>query len=93
MRAAFIILRNYIERHKLNTIRKIITRWAPASGNNTQAYIETVCLRSHIGPDEVIRWDNTCQMMALLLAMSDVENGQEISLDAVVDGWMLANRH
>ena len=92
MRAAFIIVRNYIQRHKLNTIRKIITRWAPASENNTAKYIETVCQRSHIGPDEVIRWDNTCQMMALVLAMSYVENGQEISLEDAVDGWILVNK-
>ena len=91
VRAAFIVLRNYIVRHGLNTIRKIIARWAPASENDTQAYIDTVAKRSNIAPDEVIRWDNTCQMMALLLAMSYVENGQEIPLDAVVDGWTLAN--
>ena len=91
VRAAFIVLRNYIVRHKLNTMRKIITRWAPSNENNTQAYIDTVAKRSNIGPDEVISWDNTCQMIALLLAMCYVENGREISLDDAVDGWMLAN--
>ena len=34
-------------------------------------------------------WDNTCQMIALLLAMCYVENGREISLDDVVEGWLL----
>ena len=92
VRAAFIILRNYIQRHQLNTVRKIITRWAPSNENNTAKYIETVCQRAHLGPDEVIRWDNSCQMIALVLAMSYVENGQEISLDDAVEGWMLANR-
>ena len=92
VRAAFVVLRNYIVRHKCNTIRKIISRWAPANENNTQAYIATVSQRANIKPDEVINVDNTCQMIALLLAMCFVENGQEISLDDVVEGWLLANK-
>jgi hypothetical protein len=92
VRAAFIVLRNYIQRHKCNTIRKIISRWAPANENNTQAYIATVSQRANLKPDEVISFDNTCQMIALLLAMCYVENGQEISLDDVVEGWLLANK-
>ena len=92
VRAAFIVLRNYIVRHKCNTIRKIIPRWAPANENNTLAYIATVSQRANIQPDEPISFDNTCQMIALLLAMCYVENGQEISLDDVVEGWLLANK-
>jgi len=39
-RAAFILLgRTYYEKYHLNTIRKIISRWAPACENNTKAYI------------------------------------------------------
>ena len=89
VRAAFIVLRNYIKRHKQNTVRKIISRWAPSNENNTQAYIATVCQRANLQPDEVISWDNTCQMIALLLAMCYVENGREISLDDAVEGWLL----
>ena len=92
VRAAFIVLRNYIVRHKCNTIRKIISRWAPANENNTLAYIATVSQRANIQPDEPISFDNTCQMIALLLAMCFVENGLEISLDDVVEGWLLANK-
>ena len=92
VRAAFVVLRNYIQRHKLNTIRKIIPRWAPANENNTLAYIATVSQRANIQPDEPISFDNTCQMIALLLAMCFVENGLEISLDDVVEGWLLANK-
>ena len=92
VRAAFVVLRNYIVRHKCNTIRKIIPRWAPANENNTLAYIATVSQRANIQPDEPISFDNTCQMIALLLAMCFVENGQEISLDDVVEGWLLANK-
>ena len=89
VRAAFIVLRNYIKRHKQNTVRKIITRWAPQNENTTQAYIATVCQRANLKADEPISWDNTCQMIALLLAMCYVENGREISLDDAVEGWLL----
>ena len=92
VRAAFVVLRNYIVRHKCNTIRKIISRWAPSNENNTLAYIKTVCLRAHMGPDDTIVPGSMSQMYALLQAMCYVENGQEISLDDVVDGWWLANK-
>ena len=42
LRAAFVLLRRYIERYGLNTIPDIISRWAPSSENNTSAYIEKV---------------------------------------------------
>ena len=39
-RAAFILLgRTYYEKYHLNTIKKLISRWAPACENNTKAYI------------------------------------------------------
>ncbi len=89
VRAAFIVLRNYIKRHKLNTVRKIITRWAPANENNTARYIEVACQRAHFQSAEPISWYNTCQMIALLLGMCYVENGQEIALDDAVEGLFL----
>ena len=42
-RAAFILLgRTYYEKYHLDTIRKIISRWAPECENNTKAYINYV---------------------------------------------------
>ena len=42
-RAAFILLgRTYYEKYHLNTIKKIISRWAPACENNTKGYIAYV---------------------------------------------------
>ena len=92
VRAAFIILRNYIQRHQLNTVRKIITRWAPSNENNTAKYIETVCQRAHIGPDEVINYENMINMVMLFEAMCIVENGRTIDMTDVIEGWKLANR-
>ena len=92
VRAAFIVLRNYIVRHKCNTIAKIVSRWAPNNENNTEKYIKTVCERTGFGRNDEVRFDNACQMIALFLAMSFVENGREIDLEDVVAGWLLVSK-
>ena len=43
IRAAFVILRRYIRRYHLNTVRLIVERWAPRSENETEKYIQFVC--------------------------------------------------
>lgn len=43
VRALLVTLRTYVVKHKLHTVREIITRWAPPQdGNNTEKYIEFV---------------------------------------------------
>lgn len=41
-RAAFILLDKYYTAYGLDTLGKVISRWAPPSENNTAAYIDTV---------------------------------------------------
>lgn len=89
VRAAFMILRNYIERHKLNTIEKIISRWAPSNENNTAVYIKTVSALSGIKPNEAIFYENSPQMVQLFLAMCYVENGEYIPTEDVLEGYQL----
>ena len=89
-RAAFVILKNYILRHKLNTIVKIVNRWAPSNENNTQAYIASVVKYSLIKANEPIRFDNKCQMVNLFRGMCIVENGKEVSIEAILEGYDLA---
>lgn len=50
IRAIMKILQTYQNEHDLLTIRQIITRWAPPSENNTQAYVDDVSIRMSI-PD------------------------------------------
>jgi hypothetical protein len=90
VRAAFIVLRNYIHRHRCNTPRLIIERWAPKSENATAKYLEVVCKRARLGADDVVSFDSAATMCNLFLAMCFVENGREISLDDVVAGYLLA---
>ena len=84
LRAAFYILRRYIRRYGRNTPAKIIRAWAPAVENNTQHYIEVVCKRSLIAPDEVIDYADKNTMVRLVKAMAFVECG--VQLDDDVSG-------
>lgn len=51
-RAMFKLLTNYARLHGCQTIRKIISRWAPPSENDTAAYIATVSRLTGIAPDQ-----------------------------------------
>ena len=55
-RAAFILLgRTYYEGHRLNTIKKIISRWAPACENNTKGYIAYVTKQVGVSESEPLK--------------------------------------
>ena len=88
-RAMFIVIRTYIQRHKLNTIRGIISRYAPSSENHTENYIKVVSERSGITADEPILADNREMMIRIVAAMSFVENGREAVMSDVIRGWEL----
>lgn len=88
-RAIFKILRNYQINYKLNTIRQMISRWAPENENDTANYISFVSERSGIPADDPIRTDNREMMIRIVAAMSKIENGQEADMCDVIDGWEL----
>lgn len=60
----------------VNTIDKIITKWAPAEDNNdTKAYISTVEKMVGKSRFEVIKSDDYATLKRMALAISKVENG------------------
>lgn len=91
LRAAFIIIRNYIRR-KIDTPEKVISTWAPKSENNTAAYVKTVCLRGVLQPNEHLVYKNKNQVCRLLWAMSYVECGLELSFGLFENAYVMANR-
>lgn len=90
IRAAFVILRRYIKRYRLNTVELIVSRWAPENENATQAYIKNVCSTMGINPDTPIDYADKKTMCALVAAMAKVENGQPIPEDKISRGYDLA---
>ena len=88
-RAAFRILRTYINNYKCDTIRKIISRFAPANENHTENYIRVVSERSGIPADDPVYAGNREMMIRIVAAMSYVENGREAEMADVIRGWEL----
>lgn len=90
-RAAFRILKNYMRatpRH--DTIRKIITRWAPPADNNdTEAYISTVSKLTGISPDSKIQFSEVGRMIDLVKAMAKVETGHDYNERVILTGYQL----
>ena len=74
-RAALVTLRTYINKYGLNTVRKMITRWAPPSENNTESYITNVCKNSGLTADETISINDQDKLTRMVYAMSISENG------------------
>lgn len=88
LRAGFIILRNYIQRRPpVNTIRKIISRWAPASENNTEAYIAAVVKKAELGADVPVKFTDKNRLCRIVWAMCLVECGQEISFGRIENAY------
>lgn len=90
LRAAFILLRRYINHYKLNTINKIIQRWAPSNENNTSKYSSTVCKRTGIPGDQIISFYDRDVMCSMVKAMAYVECGVELDDAKIRKGYALA---
>lgn len=73
-RAALYLIRKYIAAG-YNTVASIIAKWAPATENNTQRYIQRVCKTTGYSADTTINGYDKEQMCRLVYAMAIVENG------------------
>ena len=90
LRAGFLLLKRYINRYHLNSIRLIVSRWAPSSENNTEAYIKRVSALTGFDADEVIDFDSKMQMCALVEAMCLVECGCSVDCNEIREAYELA---
>lgn len=89
LRAGFVILRRYIRRYGRNTIAKIINAWAPASENNTQAYIDAVSKRTGIPKDAILSFDDEKSMVALVEAMAFIECGHTVDTKIILQSYQM----
>lgn len=62
----------------INTISGVVSRWAPPTENNTQAYIADVSKRLGVSPDQPIDLKNPIVRQALSTAITIHENGSRI---------------
>lgn len=94
IRAGFIILRKYMTGYnglteKFNTIEKIISRWAPKSENNTQAYIDQVARLTGIPARQRLAFGQKNYMVAIVDAMIRVECGQTVDRKIIESAYDL----
>lgn len=92
IRAGFIIMRNNMKEtlpkyRQCNTIRKLITHWAPPSENNTARYIEFVSKKSGLHPDEEIKYREKRKMCAICDAMIRMECGVTLDLKIIESAY------
>lgn len=89
IRAMTRLLQNYESRYELNTIKSIISRWAPAHENPTDAYVANVARIVGVLPDQRINVRD--RMEPLIRAIILQENGlQPYSTEIIQKGISLA---
>lgn len=87
LRAGFVLLKRYIERYGLNTIRDIISRWAPSTENNTRNYIVLVCDWTDIPEDKKLDFNNSGDMTLLVWAMARFETGYSLDYQTIIEAY------
>ncbi|MCQ2340855.1 MAG: structural protein P5 [Paludibacteraceae bacterium] len=92
-RAALLTIETYILKHGCNTIRKIITRFAPPTdGNNTEKYIQFVCMATNMGGNETLS-NHDRRLRDIVWAMAHIESGAGVedyqsSLEKAFDAFV-----
>lgn len=75
IRALAKVLINYKKIHGLNTVRQIVSRYAPPNENQTAAYIQTVAKQLEVYPDTKIDIEKRGVLMVFIKAVIRMENG------------------
>lgn len=91
-RAMFVLLNSYHKRYGLTTIREMISRWAPPTENFTEDYIRFVSERTGIAADVEVDSRSERDMVPIVAAMSEIENGKKAAMNDVYEGWKLFSK-
>lgn len=88
LRAMILDVVGDIVTKKQNTIRKLITKYAPANENDTNAYINGVARQIGLLPDAIIEVKQPI-IQKLILAMVKIENGSTLPVATFNEAWLL----
>ena len=91
-RAMFVLLHTY-NKNGYKTIRQMISRYAPPIENHTENYIRFVSERSGIFADVELDTNDPAEMIPVVSAMSQIENGVSAVSEQVKQGWELYIKH
>jgi hypothetical protein len=88
VRAAAIVLAHYAAKYRgrngtpIDTVEKVIERWAPYTENQTKSYIDAVAKDLGVTPQTTIEIRRRSVMLPLLRAIFHHENGSDVVSDA-----------
>jgi len=88
IRAGIKLLSTYFNKYKLNTIEKIIPRYAPPSENDTAGYIDFVSSETGFQSDQPIDWTKE-NIWKLSHALCKMENGYNLNREDYETAWQL----
>lgn len=90
IRAGMKILQTYAGR-RWDTVRAIVSHWAPPNENDTTVYINNVAAAVAEAPDDYLNFGNFDTMVAVCKAIIHQEQGQQPFGDEVfASAWQLA---
>lgn len=75
IRALAKVLINYKKLYGLNTVRQMISRYAPPNENQTTAYVQSVARQLGVLPDVVIDIEERGVLTVFIKAIIRMENG------------------
>jgi len=91
IRALAKVLLRYYRVYELDTVSKIIHRWAPPSENDTTAYVALVAARLDVNANISISLDNKGLLELLVRAIIKHENGiQPYTDETIIAGLDMA---
>lgn len=91
IRALAKVLLTYYKKYQLNTVKKIISRYAPPNENETESYIKSVANQLGVASDDVIDLSSVAVLAVLLRAIIRHENGEQpYSDEQILKGIHLA---
>lgn len=85
LRALARVLLTYQGKHGLDTVRKLIGRWAPPNENDTGAYARAVAKAMGVKLDDPVNLGDHATMLALVKAIVMHENGMQPFADDVLN--------
>lgn len=91
-RAMFVLLHTY-SKNGYKTIRQMINRYAPPIENHTENYIKFVAERAKVFADVEVDTTDPAEMIPIVSAMSQMENGVAAVVEQVQQGWELYMKH
>lgn len=91
-RAMFVLLHTY-NKNGYKTIRQMINRYAPPIENHTENYIKFVAERAKVFADVEVDTTDPAEMIPVISAMSQMENGVPAMTEQVQQGWELYMKH